>query len=121
MKTESVLTDDSIFALAAETDIASIDPKVDVLMFSRDEMLQAARAIEQAVLQSPEIQVLRQDLGMMRAAVRILSSAVELFAGELGADLGESKVSVTTNGDELAAVSIRDVIHKARAAMEKQP
>ncbi|TFL14183.1 hypothetical protein CSC67_08505 [Pusillimonas caeni] len=61
MTTETkILTDECIFALAAETDITSINPNVDVLMFSRDEMLKAGRAIEQAVLQSPEVQTLRR-------------------------------------------------------------
>lgn len=112
--TTTILTDDQI-----DEALESIGPDWWDVSPGADRLY--ARAIEQAVLQSDEIQALRKDLGMMRAAVRILSSAVELFAGELGADLGESKVSVTTNGDELAAVSIRDVIHKARASMEKQP
>ena len=61
MSTETVLTDERIFALGAEIDITSIDPKVDVLMFSRDEFLAAGRAIEQAVLQTPEVQAWRRD------------------------------------------------------------
>lgn len=70
MTTETILTDERIFALAAETDIASIDPKIDVLMFSRDEMLKAGRDIEQAVLQSPEIQALRKDAERYQLARR---------------------------------------------------
>lgn len=76
MTTETILTDERIFALAAEADIASIDPKVDVLMFSWDEMLQAGRAIEQAVLQSPEIRALRKDAERYRFMRSVENGAV---------------------------------------------
>lgn len=46
----SVLSDETIFALAVEKDISSINPKIDLLMFTLDELLEAGHAIARAAI-----------------------------------------------------------------------
>lgn len=120
MSTEAILTDEIIFALAAETDIASIDPKVDVLMFSRDEMLQAGRAIEQAVLQSPEIQALRKDAGRFR---KIASHIYEIKrTHKRGGDNKVRRLQLDIrNHTPSPAKWLEEAVDDLDAAMEKQP
>lgn len=107
MSNETILTDERIFALAAETDIASIDPKIDVLMFSRDEMLKSGRDIEQAVLQSPEIQELRD---LLKDARQQLPLAAQFWNEDDEPERGSRNVQ-----------RVMELIARIDAAMEKQP
>lgn len=77
--------------------------------------------IVQAVLNSPEVVALRADEETFRRGAVVLASVLETVAEQVGIDLSETRISArATGGDELASVSISEVIDKVRAAMEKK-
>lgn len=52
MTAHNALTDAALFKLIADKDLDAVDAKVDLFFFSADEVLEAGRAIERAVIES---------------------------------------------------------------------
>ena|SRR5690625_2686535 len=111
MATEKILRRREIGSLIAE--------------IGKDNPFELSRAIEQAVLQSPEIQALRKDAEAFRLMVShrltvkvdAMCADVEVF--RLGECLSWPPAHHCENDTELTAVA-RDAIHSAIAAMEQQ-
>lgn len=117
--TTTVLTDEQIaqaLNLSGATDYADVPLSYD---------LEIARAIEQAVLQSPEVQALRKDAEAFRlmvskrltVSVRELGHEVEVFY--LNDCLAWPACDPNADDDTRAEVA-RSAIATAVAAMEKQ-
>lgn len=118
--TTTVLTDEQIaqaLNLAGATDYADVPLSYD---------LEIARAIEQAVLQSPEVQAWRRDAEAFRLMVSFrltvkvdeVCSDVEVF--HLGECLAWPPAHHCENDEEVAAVA-REAIQKAVATLKEQP
>lgn len=79
-----------------------------------------ARAIEQAVLQSPEVQGLREQVATMRGNAAVFASLVEFFANAADIDLEETAIAIKADGKEVASRSVRWILDKHYAAMKEQ-
>src|SRR5690554_2439219 len=110
MTTETILTDDEICKTLVDAGILLVPQEItgyDIVI---------ARAIEQAVLQSPEIQALRKDAERYRWLRRGAIEDAAVVQGLGAMDYGLSVV-VSTYSEEIVAEELDEVID---AAMEQQ-
>lgn len=113
--TTTVLTDEQIDAI-----LASPGDMRWVIATKKERYVLFARAIEQAVLQSAQVQAWKKDAETFKSGLRVLIPVLEQISDAVEIDLTETKISVAADGNELASVSISEVIAKLRAAMEEQ-
>jgi|SRR5699024_992229 len=110
MTAETILTDERLIEMAANELQEHFDrlPMIGIILF--------ARAIEQAVLQSPEIQALRKDAERYRWLRDSESDDMGVVTGIEGIDYGSTSVAYTYE-DGLCGEQLDKAID---AAMEKQ-
>lgn len=70
-------------------------------------------------LQSSELQDLKEDVEVLRGAVRVLSVLAERLAQDLDADLSKTMIQLEHEGKQYKPVSARRFIDEFRAALAK--
>lgn len=110
MTTETILTDREISQVLSQKHLLACPDNITAYDVA------AAREIEQAVLQSPEVQAMREDAERYRRLRWGDIEDVAVVQGLDATDYGSSAV-VSTYSEELVAEELDEVID---AAMEKQ-